>query len=197
MQRNYSTLNGAVAGAAMLAILGAVACAVDEAAPAEQGRSEGLLLRAVVGSDADIAAVLLAANKAVIEQSQLAVRKARVPSVRSFARTMITEHSQALQNLNALFRRLRIVPRHNAVSAEVSTEGNSLTLSLQNQPQERFDRAYMEAELKGHQDAMNLFDTQLVPRAQNPELRAQLLKIRAELEHHATAAQQILAVLPP
>lgn len=196
MQRNYSMLNGAVSGAVMIALLGVAACAVDEAAPADQGRSGVLQSQAIVSSDADIAAVLSAANEAVIGQSQLALTRAREPSVLNFAQSMISEHGEGNQHLNELFQRLGIAPQNNPVSTALSTGATTTTLYLQNQPPETFDRAYMEVEIESHQRGIEMLDTQLLPLAQNPELRAALVKLREELARHNATAQQILASLP-
>lgn len=54
-----------------------------------------------------------------------------------------------------------------------------------------FDRAYIEHQVSAHQEALEMIDRQLMPAAQDPQLRQTLEKAQREVEAHLEEARQI------
>ncbi len=54
-----------------------------------------------------------------------------------------------------------------------------------------FDKAYIDGEVKLHQQVIEVADKQLVPNVKNDELKALLVKVRPALVSHLEHAKQI------
>ena len=88
-------LKGIVLGALVLALsLGSSAAWAQDSAKA----------KAPALTDANIAAIVLAANTADIENGKQALSKAQSPDVKQFAQTMITDHTSVNQQAAELAR---------------------------------------------------------------------------------------------
>jgi putative membrane protein len=149
--------------------------------------------------DPQIAAVLDALNQGEIQQAQIALTRAASPDVKQFARAMTSAHHDMLIRDDTLFSRLQITPSDNAVSNQLRSDTQGQLSRLQAiRKQDEFDRQYMAAQVINHTKALDLID-RMVSDAQNPELKADLLGARAQVEdhlRHAERVQQLLANPP-
>ncbi|WP_437512052.1 DUF4142 domain-containing protein [Sorangium sp. So ce1099] len=193
MLRRQCSLSSAGLFLVGFALLGSAACSVESAERSDRGRGAPEQQGPVVLSDADIAAVVSAMNTGEIQQAHIALRSARLPAVIDFARHMDLMHGEAERRQSTLFARLGIVPRPNAVSESLVAEAASFTTSLRDEPAGAFDRTYILAQVAMHQRGLSLLDAQLLPRAQSPEVRAELEQARAEVAAHLASAEQILS----
>lgn len=198
MVRHVSKLHGRALGAlAVLAIAGISACSEKHYAvptPAAGGPNDRPAASAV-RSDADIAAVTSALNAGEIEQAEIARTKARAPDVQSFATHMIADHSDAQRRQTALFNGLGIKPLENDVSRALTAEAGAVTTSLREEAAGAFDAAYMDSQVKMHQRGLQVLETQLIPLAERPEVRAELQRTRDAVAHHLAQAQTLRASL--
>ena len=62
---------------------------------------------------------------------------------------------------------------------------------LKNLSGNEFDKAYIDSEIKLHQQVIDVADTKLVPSVKNEELKALLVKVRPALVSHLEHAQKI------
>jgi putative membrane protein len=54
-----------------------------------------------------------------------------------------------------------------------------------------FDRAYLDAQVEGHQKALDTLKTQLLPSAKAPELTRYLRALQPKIEQHLTRARAL------
>jgi putative membrane protein len=125
-----------------------------------------------------------------VEEAQLAETKAVNPEVKHFARHMTTDHRDMKARDKALLTRIHVTPNDNAVSAKLKTDGQSELSTLQGDSGKDFDRAYMDAQVKGHRHALDLID-QMSPNVTSPEFRAQIQGARGKVEQHLHEAERI------
>ncbi|MBV9772750.1 MAG: DUF4142 domain-containing protein [Gemmatimonadetes bacterium] len=143
-------------------------------------------------SDAQIAGVLSASDSAEINPSQLAMQKAQNAQVRAFAQQMVKDHGMLEDSLHAMAQQQNMTPATSPLSSQVQTAAQATMQSLQGASGAAFDRAYMDAMVQSHQMALNAVDTQLLPAAQNPQLKTALQqKVRPAVASHLQHAQQI------
>lgn len=143
-------------------------------------------------SDAQVAGVLAASDSAEILPSQLATQKAQNAQVKQFAQQMLKDHGMLEDSLHAMARKQNMTPASSPVSAQVHTTSQNTMQSLQGQTGAAFDRAYMQAMVQSHQTALSTVDGQLIPAAQNPQLKTALQqKVRPTVASHLQHAQQI------
>jgi putative membrane protein len=142
-------------------------------------------------NDGQVAAISDLVNSSEIEQAQLAQTRSKNPEVLRFAAMMISHHGQARQQQAALGLSSVASP----MLLSLSEQGRQTLATLQSKEGQDFDRAYLQAQVEQHQKALDTMDRQLLPSAKNPELRAQLQKLRPLVEQHLTAARQALESL--
>ncbi|AUX35005.1 MULTISPECIES: DUF4142 domain-containing protein [Sorangium] len=174
-------------------LFGSAACSTEDIADLS-GRDRGTPEQQgpVVVSDAEIAAVVSAVNASEMRRAQVALQSAQLPAVLDFARAMLHMHSEAEQRQSAFFAQLGISPRQNPVSAALVADATAFTASF-SASDGSFDRKYILTEIKAHSSGLSLIDEQLLPRAQSPEVRAELERFRATVvAAHLASAEQVL-----
>lgn len=146
--------------------------------------------------DPEIAHIATTANTLDIEGGELAKSKAQNAEVKQFAQRMVTEHTASNEEATALAQKLALTPADNATSQQMKSEHETAKATLQTATGAAFDKAYIDHEVSMHQNVLNALDTQLIPAAQNAELKALLEKARAMVSSHLEAAKALQAKLP-
>lgn len=152
------------------------------------GSSAGSVAAAL--SDPQIATITHGVNTAEIEQARLAQAKSKNQQVLRFAEMMIEHHGQAKTQQEALGLGTEASP----LSRQLDRDAKTTLETLQAKTGDDFDRAYLQAQVDGHQQALDAI-RELQPNAQNAELRSYLAKLSPQVEQHleqARAAQQAL-----
>ncbi|HET9982083.1 MAG TPA: DUF4142 domain-containing protein [Longimicrobiales bacterium] len=142
-------------------------------------------------TDAQIADVVLVVNSADSAHSVLARQKATAPDVKAFARRMVTDHTALNQKTTALAKKLNLTPAPSDMSTDIQKKATDTMQDLQGKTGADFDKAYIDSEVDFHQNALNALDQQLIPNAQNPELKQLLQTTRAGVQKHLDLAKQI------
>lgn len=150
--------------------------AAPEAAPAPTGLS-----------DANVAAIVLAANNADILYGTLASARSRNAEVRKFAETTVRDHRAVNQAATDLAAKLKLTPVDNSASFDLRDNAEDKRGQLRELEGSAFDRAYIENEITYHTRLLATIDGALVPATENAELKALLVSVRpavvAHLEH--------------
>ena len=180
----------------LAALLVAGACAsgsmenADSMAAAPQAQQPSQPL-----TDANIAAIVVAANTIDIENGKLALERSGSDNIRQFAQTMITDHSGVNQAAVDLVTKLKVSPVENSTSTGLVESANATRASLRAHRGADFDRAYIANEVDYHRAVLSAIDDALIPSAQNAELRALLVSVRpaiaAHLQHAESLKQQL------
>ena len=146
-------------------------------------------------SDAQIAAIVVAANQVDIDAGQLAASKATNARVKEFARQMVTDHTGVNKAATALVTKLGVTPEPSETSRSLTTSGEQTRGSLQAKSGAEFDRAYIDNEVTYHQTVLDALDKTLIPNAQNAELKNMLVTTRPAFEAHLKMAKDVQASL--
>lgn len=142
-------------------------------------------------TDANIAAIVVAANTVDIRAGELALQKAASAQVRQFGQQMITDHGAVNQSAVALVTKLGVTPEENATSKGLTAGGDSTRARLGALSGAAFDRAYIDNEVAYHKAVIDALDNVLVPSAKNTELKATLISVRPAFVAHMQHAQRI------
>ena len=183
------TASSAAEGA-QSAASGAAGAARDATAGAREGASGAMDSGSTGGSltDAQIAAIAHAANMGDIQKSQLAKKRTKNAKVRQFANLMIKDHT-ALDNQA---KKLGISPEENDTSRSLEQGAQDALGKLQDLKGKEFDAAYAQNEAQSHEKVLSALDNQLIPNAQDPELKALLQKARAKVAEHLDHARTLV-----
>jgi len=142
-------------------------------------------------SDANIAAALVAANDIDVQNGQLAQSKARSSAVKQFAQMMVSTHSAAKTKTTQLTGQIGISPEPNDMISQLQMQANAKRDSLRSLSGANFDRAYMDGEIAMHQQVLDLIDQQLLPNAQNADLKALVQQMRPVIAQHLDHAKTV------
>ena len=125
-------------------------------------------------NDAQIAAIVVAANAVDIDAGKLAQSK-------TSSKTSVNRQA------TALVQKLKVTPEENDTSASLKKDGGATLARLKGMSGKAFDKAYVDNEVAYHQTVLDALDKTLIPGAANAELKALLVKVRpafvAHLEH--------------
>lgn len=142
-------------------------------------------------TDPQIAAIVVAANQVDIDAGKLAQRKAHAGEVKAFAKRMVTDHTGVNQAAVDLAHKLHLTPQSNPTSESLKQGGEQNLARLRRLRGKAFDKAYIDHEVAYHQSVLDAMDKVLIPNAQNPQLKALLVKVRPAFVDHLEHAKEI------
>jgi len=146
-------------------------------------------------SDAQIAAIVLAANTVDSTAGEMAKQKGTNPAVKQFGQTMVTDHGGVNKQAVALAGRLNLTPEENPTSTQLTQGGQQSGTQLSGLTGAAFDRAYIDHEVEYHQTVLDAIDQTLIPNAQNAELKALLQQTRPAVAAHLEMAKNLQKTL--
>lgn len=140
-------------------------------------------------TDDRILAVLVAANDADLEQADLAVERARDVRVRRLAEHLAGD----VRILGGKARDLaeRIGKTDTPERLEIDVEHGGYLVAMRDAPPEKFDAAYLRAQIEETQSLLRLIDDDLLASAKDPAVAALVREIRAGAAYHLATARSI------
>ncbi len=144
-------------------------------------------------SDANIAAILLAANNTDISYARLAPTRAENPAVKEFAQSMLTDHTAVNDRVMDVLNSLKLDPEENATSLDFRDESASKRDIMRELSGHAFDTTYMANEVTYHTKLLAEIDDVLAPDARNRELQHTVAVIRPAVAAHLAHAQTVRA----
>jgi putative membrane protein len=147
-------------------------------------------------SDANILAVLDAANKTDSSGGAVAAKKASRPDVKAYARVMMKEHHTLRAEGQALAKQLGVVPKppeRDPLAAYLANEMKALQATPSGT---EFDRTYIDHEVSIHQAVLD-FANQARVTTQTAQLRELIEKAIPVVRKHLEQAQAIQKQLTP
>ena len=170
-------LLAAAVGAGALALAGAVASAAGGP------------------SDAEIAHIAYTAGVIDVAAGKQALAKSKNAAVRDFARTMVRDHEAVNGQALALVKKLKVTPAPNATSAALSGEAKATMKRLARLNGAAFDRAYAANEAAFHRTVNGALKEELIPLADNKELKSLLETGLTLFREHQAHAEHVAAKL--
>ncbi len=146
-------------------------------------------------NDAQIAAIVVAANQVDIDAGQLAVTKSADAGAKDLAAMMVRDHTAVNQSAVELVTKLKVTPEANATSQSLLDGGAANLVNLRKLSGAAFDRAYVDHEVAYHEQVIAAIEGTLIPSAQNAELKALLVKVLPAFHQHLTHAKHVQSSL--
>jgi putative membrane protein len=170
------------AAIAALSLLGSAAFAQDTKSTAKP-------------TDPQIAHIAYTAGVIDITAAKHALNKTGNKQVKEFAQDMLRDHEAVNKQALELVRKLNVTPEDNDTSRTLSKNASEKLAELDKLKGAAFDNAYIANEVAYHKAVNNALETQLIPNANNGELKKLLqtgLKIFEGHEQHAEHVQASL-----
>lgn len=147
-------------------------------------------------NDDEIAAIIAASNTGEVEQARLAQSKAKDARVKKFATHMITDHTESGQKETQVMTKAGLKSEDSPVSIQLTSDSTKLVDSLKGQTGTEFDRMYIDAQVKQHQQLLDMIDHKFLPNVKSADLKGFLQTLRPKVDTHLKEAKEIQKSLP-
>ncbi|MDI1450569.1 DUF4142 domain-containing protein [Polyangium sp. 6x1] len=142
-------------------------------------------------SDGQILAVVATIDQGEITNAETARIRATNDSVRNFAEHMDAAHRENETRIQGLQAKLRVKQEGSEMQSNLRRQAERTAEVLRTTPANKFDVAYLDAQIAMHQRAITLFDAQLIPNAESTDLQTFLRDLRPSLVQHLGQARQL------
>jgi putative membrane protein len=142
-------------------------------------------------TDANIAAIVVGANKIDISAGNIALERSSNSEVKAFAQRMITDHNAVLNSAVELVTRLGVTPVNNDLVATLAKQSSEHEAKLKTLSGREFDKAYIDHEVAYHEAVIGVIEDQLIPGAHNAELKKTLISVVPAFKAHLKHCQMI------
>ena len=149
------------------------------------GLTAGQAMAQISPADQAFATKAAAGGQAEVSLGQLATKNAASPQVRQFGQRMVTDHTQADQELQAIARKQNMMLPEKPDAASVAMEQR-----LQALKGAQFDAAYAAAMVEDHQKDIAEFEQEAAS-GKDPAMKAFAEKYLPVLKHHLQMAHAI------
>ncbi|QFI68635.1 DUF4142 domain-containing protein [Sinorhizobium alkalisoli] len=139
-------------------------------------------------TDPQIAHIAYTAGVLDVEAAKQAIAMSKNESVIEFAKGMVRDHEAVNTQALDLVKKLNLTPDDNDTSKALSRAAEMKREELAKLSGADFDRAYIDNEIAYHKQVNEALETQLIPSAENAELKSLLetgLKLFQGHEQHA------------
>lgn len=144
-------------------------------------------------SDAEVAAVALAAHQDKIQQGRLALEQTQNEQVRAFAQQMVDEYTEMEQELQQLLQEKELEPQENPLSMEFTQDRDAKLDGLRAFTGSDFDREYLTRQIAADSAFLDTLENRLIPTVEDEELRQLLTeRVQASVRQHLTLAEERL-----
>lgn len=141
-------------------------------------------------SDANIASTVAVLNGGEILLSELADAKAQSAEVKQYGRDMVTQHRAMQATVDSLATAKNIEPQPIGVAETIQNQMNTERQRLEGMSGADFDRAFMQAQVTAHQQALDAHNA-MVSAVQDPDMRATIQAAIPKVQEHLERARAL------
>lgn len=142
-------------------------------------------------TDANIAAIVVGANKIDISAAKIALDRSTHAEIGKFAQRMATDHQAVLDSAVKLVTRLGVTPHNNDLVHALAKQSMEHEAKLKTLSGRAFDKAYIDHEVAYHEAVIRVIKDQLIPGAENRELKAMLISVVPAFEAHLAHSKMV------
>ncbi|AXK73148.1 DUF4142 domain-containing protein [Lysobacter sp. TY2-98] len=136
-------------------------------------------------------ALLNVVNDHEVKTAEQAKSKHVTGDVLAFANLMQTEHGKNMADTKALLDKNGGAPADTPAITEMKSKGDAETQQLAALEGDAYAKAYIDAMVNGHQDALTKLDTMLIPAATDDAVKKHLQMTRDHVQQHLDKAKAI------
>ncbi len=142
-------------------------------------------------TDTSILAIASMVHQQEIDAGKLATSKASSAEVKAFAQMMVDDHTAALRQSKALAEKLGLSQTDDEATMAMKDEGDATKTRLEALTGTEFDRAYVDEQVTMHQTVLDRLDRDLIPAAEDAQVRDLLTTQRTKVQAHLQHAQRV------
>jgi putative membrane protein len=142
--------------------------------------SNAFAAEALKGEAKNFADKVTVSNKFEIDTSNLALEYGKSDDVKSFAKSMVADHTKAGEDFKAALAKANLTPPAETLDVTHTAKYAKLRVFT---TEAGFDRAYVDAQVAAHEEAVALFKD-YANKGETPALKDFAAKTLPTLEHH-------------
>jgi len=146
-------------------------------------------------TDPQIAHIAYTAGVLDIKAAKQALKKSSNKEVKAFAQDMVRDHEAVNKQALDLVKKLKVTPQDNDTSKTLSKQAADKLAELDKMKGAEFDKAYVANEVTYHKAVNGALETQLIPSANNAELKNLLQTGLKIFQGHQQHAEQVAAAM--
>jgi len=146
-------------------------------------------------TDPQIAHIAYTAGVIDINAAKQAMTKASNKEVKAFAQDMVRDHEAVNKQALDLVKKLNVTPEDNDTSKALSKHATDKLAELNKLSGAAYDKAYVANEVAYHKAVNSALETQLIPSANNAELKSLLQTGLKIFQGHQQHAEMVAAKL--
>jgi putative membrane protein len=141
-------------------------------------------------TSSSILSTIITIDQNEVLASVQAVNKDAGPAVTDFANMMIKDHGKNMTDALALASKIHALPL-NPNPNDLHNKGSHELQVLAADDSSAYDKAFADAMVKGHTDALAMIDHKFLKMAKNEDLKSFLTDTRAAVAHHLEEAKKL------
>lgn len=142
-------------------------------------------------SNQDIVAAMAAANAAEIAAGKLAADSATNAQVKAFGRKMVTEHQAMNEQAHHAAQQAGVTSEPGQQTGNVVETSRNIAQELQGKRGADFDRAFMDAMVRSHEQTLELLNRAAQSVTAAPALKTAVTEAQPKVQQHLEEARQI------
>ena len=142
-------------------------------------------------SDAQIIQVVETTNNGVVTSSVMEKSNGKIDQAKNLADLIMDQHKQDNKKLKALAKKFDIKPQDSASSQRAKTDASKVNKVLGSLKGRELDRAYVAKQIEVQKKVLNELDDELIPQAQNADLKELLEHTRDKVARNLDHAKAI------
>lgn len=139
--------------------------------------------------------IMMTVDKGEIAAAKEATKKKLSPEVDRYAKYLIEQHQRNLDNLTQLAKQLGLDTKESSISSTLKSHSKEELKALDKLQDNAFDKGFIDAMVKDHQEGLEVIDTKLLPQTKNPQLKAALEQFRQMVSDHLERGLSIQSTL--
>ena len=157
--------------------------------------TDTLTSQAAMGfSDAEILGAINAIDENEIAAANAAKKEKMGDQAMAYSKKLRKQHSANFDKTRKLSKKLGMPPVSNQTAQDLRSDGAKELATLVPLEGKEFERAYIDAMVSGHSDALQLIDAELLPAAKNDEVRAHVDAFRGHVSAHLEEGKRLQEV---
>lgn len=134
---------------------------------------------------------LVVLNNNEISAAKFALKNNLNPNIKKYAAMMIKDHNKNLKITKKLLSKINNKSLNSSRVEDLKEKGKNELAQLQSTDKKELDKAYINAMVDGHQEALDTLDKDLANINTNSKIMNHLKTTRANVEHHLMEAKSI------
>jgi putative membrane protein len=130
-------------------------------------------------------------NTMEIQLGTLAAKQAASPQVKQIAKKLVTDHTKNRAQLQALAQKLNLDLTPSQGGDISAADSTALPASLQGVTGADFDKAFISHQIEDHQSNIEKIRGQMIPAAQDQQVKSFLQQTVKDMEGHLAALQRV------